>query len=316
VAENGLTVHVNGEAQTFDAAPGHYIPIKRQWRAGDQVVINMPMQPRLEQMPDGSEYYALLYGPVVLSAETRPLEGEKLDFFADDSRMGHIANGGLCPLVDAPLLVSDRHNLLQKLDRLPGEELRFSARNLIYQEQQRDLELIPFFRVHESRYMVYWPFTTPRELEQWKQADDSSERERLALQARTVDQVAPGEQQPESDHFFTGEQTQAGTHRGRHWRHALGWFSYRLRDPGHEATQLRITYYGLDRDAVFSLFVNGTRLSEVHLDGTAGDQFFTVDYPLPENLWADTDQDTLTLRFEARPGSVTGKIYGVRLLRD
>jgi hypothetical protein len=40
------------------------------------------------------------------------------------------------------------------------------------------------------------------------------EAERLALDARTIDQVAPGEQQPESDHFFKAEGGDAGINKG------------------------------------------------------------------------------------------------------
>ncbi len=316
VAEGGLSIRINGKPYPFSAIPGSYIPIERQWRAGDKVEINLPMQPRLEQMPDGSDYYAVLYGPVALAAPTQPFADEQLNFFADDSRMGHSPRSRMCPLQAAPLLVSDPDNFLDKLNRLPGPELRFSARDLIYQQEQKDLELIPFFRLHESRYMLYWPFSTPQELASHQQRDNSAEEQRLELQARTVDEVAPGEQQPEADHFFAGHNSEAGVHHGRHWRHAKGWFSYQLRDPQQHATQLRITYYGLDRDRAFDILLNGVKLASVHLDGTKGDKFFNVDYAIPENARDKADAGVLELRFEARPGSIAGGIYGVRLLMD
>jgi hypothetical protein len=55
------------------------------------------------------------------------------------------------------------------------------------------------------------------------------------LDALTIDQVAPGEQQPESDHFFKAEGADAGVNKGKHWRHATGWFSYDLTDKKSEA---------------------------------------------------------------------------------
>jgi hypothetical protein len=51
------------------------------------------MTTHLEQMPDKSNYYAVLHGPVVLAAKTDGRPDEKLNFLADDSRMGHIAQG-------------------------------------------------------------------------------------------------------------------------------------------------------------------------------------------------------------------------------
>jgi hypothetical protein len=274
------------------------------------------MRPQLEQMPGGSDYYALLYGPVVLAAKTQPFADEKLNFFADDSRMGHIPSGPMCPLEAAPLFVSDSRDFIDKLRRLPGPQLRFSAPDLVHSEKQKNLELIPFFRLHESRYMLYWPFSTPQALEQRQQTSARADRERLALEIKTIDQVAPGEQQPESDHFFAGDKTEAGIHKGRHWRHASDWFSYQLKDPKREASKVRITYYGLDKDRAFDIFLNKVKLASVTLDGTGGDAFFHLDYPVPQEALDKSDKGILELRFAAHADSIAGGIYGIRLLRD
>ncbi|WP_308367963.1 MULTISPECIES: glycoside hydrolase family 127 protein [unclassified Microbulbifer] len=311
-----LSININGKPFAYSAKPGGYIPISREWKAGDRVDIKLPMHPQLEQMPDGSDYYALLYGPVVLAAKTQPFADEKLDFFADDSRMGHIASGPMCSLEAAPLFVSDSHDFLDKLRRLPGSRLRFAAPKELQSESDENLELIPFFRLHESRYMLYWPFSTPQQLAERQRKNAEADKARLTLEKMTIDKVAPGEQQPESDHFFAGEGTEAGVHKGRHWRHASGWFSYQLKDPKGEASTLRITYYGLDKDRNFDISLNGVKLADVVLDGSEGDKFFHVDYPVPEEVLAKTDKGNLELRFEARNGSVAGGIYGVRLLRQ
>ena len=63
---------------------------------------------------------------------------------------------------------------------------------------------------------------------------NKSRRERKeGTGGRTVDQVAVGEQQPETEHNFKGEETEADVHRNGHWRHwrqARGWFGYDLTD--------------------------------------------------------------------------------------
>lgn len=46
-----------------------------------------------------------------------------------------------------------------------------------------------------------------------------------AAQGEIIDAVAAGEQQPESDHAFTGESTRSAGGEGIHWRSATGWFS-------------------------------------------------------------------------------------------
>jgi DUF1680 family protein len=75
-------------------------PPLARWRPVD---IRLPMKTHLEQMPDKSDYYAVLHGPVVLAAKT-PVPGREAELLADDSRMGHIASGPVCPLEAAPIL--------------------------------------------------------------------------------------------------------------------------------------------------------------------------------------------------------------------
>nr|GFC57223.1 hypothetical protein [Tanacetum cinerariifolium] len=99
-----------------------------------------------------------------------------------------------------------------------------------------------------------------------------------------VDRVAPGEQQPESDHGFASERTEAGVFRDRHYRHATGWFSYNLRNPKAEARALRVTYFGGDQGRTFSIFLNGQLLQKVTSDASKGSAFFDVEYPLPAAL--------------------------------
>jgi DUF1680 family protein len=72
VAPGKLGVKVNGRAVKVDAQPGGYVSLARAWRKGDRVDIKLPMRMQLEQMPDKSRYYAVLYGPIVLAAKTNP----------------------------------------------------------------------------------------------------------------------------------------------------------------------------------------------------------------------------------------------------
>lgn len=315
VKTGDMQIAVNGKNAELEAQPGDYVRIDRDWQDGDTVTVTLPMHVELEQMPDQSDYYAVVYGPVVLAAKTQPFANESLNFLADDSRMGHIAQGPTCPAGAAPVFVSDTAEFADKIKRLPTEDLAFKAPDLI-ENANSDLTLIPFFRLHDSRYVLYWPYSTPEQLEQDRKAAAEQERARRALEAATIDSVAPGEQQPESDHFFKGEQTEAGVHKGRHWRHAKGWFSYELKDPKREARTLRVTYYGLDADRNFDILMNGEKLATVALDGSQGDEFFTVDYAVPTSVWENAEDNVLVTKFAAHPRSTAGGIYGVRLLKE
>src|SRR5690606_23134583 len=101
-------------------------------------------------------------------------------------------------------------------------------------DEPREVTLVPFFRMHDRPYIVYWDAFTA---DQWsaKREELRAEQERQrALEARTVDLFQPGEMQPERDHNFRGENSQTGDFQGRKWRHASdgGWFSFEMKvDP-------------------------------------------------------------------------------------
>jgi DUF1680 family protein len=67
---SGLTVKVNGQAQSVDASPGQWATVSREWKPGDTVEIAIPMRfrraPIDEQHPNR---VAIVRGPVVYGQE-------------------------------------------------------------------------------------------------------------------------------------------------------------------------------------------------------------------------------------------------------
>lgn len=309
-------LRINGEDQHVTARPGSYIDLERQWKRGDTISLDLPMDIATERLPDGSDYYAILYGPIVLAAATTPFADEVLDFYADDSRMGHIPAGPMCPPEQIPVFVADNPDFAKHIRRVGEGELRFRFSGNTVAAALQDLELQPFFRVHRSRYLLYWPYSTPEKLPLRRTGAAQEEAARLELARLTIDEVAPGEQQPEVEHDFAGEKTDTGMNFGRHWRHAARWFGYTLTDPGDEARFLRIDYWGADRDRSFSIEMNGVTVAKVTLSGEQGAEFVSVDYPLDETVRAGARNGRHRLRFVADDGSLAGGIYGIRLLRD
>lgn len=314
VQAQGFRVLVNNKQVAVTRSANGYVAINRKWKSGDVVTVQLPMQTKAEYLPDNSPWVSFVHGPIVLAAatDTSNLAGLR----ADGSRMGHIASGPLYPVEEAPVLVAAQQNLARQLQPVAGKPLTFKASSLIAQQQYKNLELVPFFQVHDARYMVYWPVSTAAELDKRQEALRAREQDKLALEAQTIDQVAPGEQQPESDHNYQGEKTESGVHQDRHWRHAAGWFSYDLKNPAKKARKLRLTYFGGDQNRAFDILVNDVKVATVKLDGSQGNTFFDVDYPLPEQVLASPAAKTLRLKFVAHPGSVAGGIYYVRLLKQ
>ena len=84
--------------------------------------------------------------------------------------MGHIANGPIYPIEEAPLLVSDAPDLAVSLKPVTNKPFTFTASDLIYQEKYKNLQLVPFFQIHDARYMMYWPYTTKEKLPEIQKA--------------------------------------------------------------------------------------------------------------------------------------------------
>jgi hypothetical protein len=310
-----LTVTVNGEAFAALTAPSSYLEIDREWRDGDRVEIALPMRTTLERLPDGSAYAALLHGPVVLAAKTGT---EGLDgLVANDGRMAHVVLGLYLPLDGAPMLVGDATKLAETLRPVAGRPLTFTARDLIKPQEFAGLELVPFFRVHDARYMLYWRTVSAEKYPEVVAALEASEKARLALEARTLDFVAPGEQQSEVEHGFAGEATRTAAHQGRRSRDATaGWFSYKLNASAAGAAAARleliVTYDGGERGRSFDLLVNDRVIATVETKGDQRDRFVDVAYPVPADLAAT---GTLTVKFAAKEKTRTASIYGVRLVK-
>ena len=103
----GYEIIINGKKHLSDIQAGTstYLPLRRKWKKGDVITFHLPMKVSMEQIPDKKDYYAFLYGPIVLAASTGT---ENLDgIYADDSRGGHIAHGRQIPFQEVPMLIGN-----------------------------------------------------------------------------------------------------------------------------------------------------------------------------------------------------------------
>lgn len=310
IMNNGFVVKVNGKNVPETSYAGGYAGISRLWHNGDKVTVLLPMKNYVEYLPDHSAWVSFLHGPVVLAAPTDTTNMSGL--FANDSRWGHIAGGPLYALTKSPLLVKTAADLATGLKRDASGELSFGMSDLTEQLQFKNLKLIPFYRVHDTRYMLYWPLTNKDSIPQKEAELAALDETYLKLAPRTVDEVRPGEQQPETDHAIATKNSETGVFRNQHWRNAEGYFSYRMRlTPSVKS--LGITYYGKEAAREFDIYVNDEKLCHVVLDGSGPDTFVTKEYPLP--VADKANARNLTVKFASTEGHKTASIYDVRLLR-
>ncbi|MBF4472955.1 glycoside hydrolase family 127 protein [Flavobacterium sp. HJJ] len=312
VEDGKMKITVNGKEISISKDANSYVSIEQKWKTGDEISIILPMHNKTEQLPDKSAWVSFLHGPIVLAAVTDTTDLKGLT--ADDSRMGHIASGPIYPIEDAPLLVSNNTDLAASLKTVADKPFTYSASDIIYQQKYKNLKLVPFFQIHNARYMLYWPYTTQEKLPKIQKAMKEREEIQMKLEALTIDAVTAGEQQPESDHNFKGEKTDTGMFKERHYRNGQGFFSYDLKNPLLEARKLRITYFGADKNKDFDVYVNDTLAVSIKMDGSEGNQFIDKTIELPSAI-IEGKQKILQIQFKAKPNSSITGIYEVRLLK-
>lgn len=306
VKQEELRLSVNDEQQKVVVKDG-YIHLTRSWSQGDKVRLELPMHLRAIALPDGSSNYSLLYGPIVLAARMGKQDQDGL--FADDSRGGHIANGPRLPLQNMPVIVGNKGDILSHIQKVEGKPLTFTLAG-VYPERYEGMTLEPFFRLHECRYMVYWPVLSDEELQARQAKLANEEKERALLDAVTADKVICGEQQPESDHFIRMENSRTGDDEGVHWREAAGWFSYRMKANGKAAAKVRIVFRPeAHRDA--KVWINGQEAGTLPPRQASG--LLSAELEIPGSL---RSQKELEVKISKGNEKVTPHVYEVRLIAE
>ena len=293
-----------------------FVCIKRKWKKGDQVKISMPMHAYIKPMINVPQYVAIMYGPILLGMKTGTEDMRSL--IADDSRFGQYAGGKKLALDKAPILLPKHlDDIAKNLKPVPGKPLHFKLATRM--ENAIDGELQPFFEIHDSRYMMYWLALGENDYKAYMQKLADEEKARQALEARTVDKVNPGEQQPETDHNMEADVTERGNTEGVFFRDAKDghYFSYLMQTKGETNLSLQLKFWGQDewRTSEFDIYVNDKLLCSVnnsHRWRTT--QFKTVDYAIPSEFVKGKKE--IRVKFVAHKGKQVGQIYGVRLVKN
>lgn len=302
-------VKINGKSEaSIVEENSNYLTLHRKWKKGDVITFNLPMKVSLEQIPDKKDYYAFLYGPIVLAASTGT--GHLDGLYADDSRGGHIAHGKQIPLQEVPMLIGNPESIRNSLHKKDGNQLIFTFDGNVYPAQNKTLELIPFFRLHNARYAIYFRQANEEQFKIIQKEMATAERKATELANQTVDLIFPGEQQPESDHGIQYEQAETGTNKDRHFRRAKGWFSYNLKVK-EEAGRIRITIQKNDRNKVAILLNNNKLAVNPTISEADKDGFITLSWLLPQKL----KSGSCPIRFTPDGTEWTPAIYEVRLLK-
>ena len=311
-----LKVTVNGKAVDLISGPASYVAIDRSWKKGDVVEVRFPMHNSVKYLPNLPQYIALMHGPIMLAMKTGTEDLAHL--IADDSRFGQLAVGKKLPVNEAPILINNHvEEIANQLQPIAGKPLHFTLSTRMENPIRNELQ--PFFEIHDSRYMMYWLALSEQNYKGYLEQMAKEEQAQQALEARTIDKVQPGEQQPESDHFMETDESQKGNTNDVFWRDASNghYFSYLMQTAGRTDLSLRLKYWGVGewKSHEFDIFVDDVLVKSVNNTGKYRISEFKYEvYDLPAKVLQGKKQ--VRVKFVAKPGKQIGEIYGVRLIKN
>ena len=320
VSPGQFSVKVNGQPISIITGPSSYVTIDRQWKKGDVVEVSFPMHNSVKYLPNLTQYVALMHGPIMLAMKTGTEDLAML--IADDSRFGQLAVGKKLPIDQAPILINnDIESIANQLQPVAGKPLHFTLTTKMVNkpnETNGANELMPFFELHDSRYMMYWLALSEDNYQGYLDNLAKQEQERQELEARTTDKVQPGEQQPESDHFMETDHSFTGNTNDVFFRDARNgnYFSYLMQTGGNTDLALRLQYWGVGewKSHEFDILVDDQLVTSVNNTGKYRISKFVYEtYDIPAELLKGKKQ--VRVKFVAKPGKQIGEIYGVRLIK-
>ena len=337
-------VMVNGAAVNEAVTKGvaSYVAINRTWAEGDKITVWLPMELTYEECPNYTDYIAFKFGPILLAAQTTAaseeeaaetgLKYEKLqNEYAGAGRMDHApgSRASARNLISSPLLIGERKDVLSRIHQEVDENLRFTidvSRDNVESYQWEQLVLRPFYQIHHARYMCYWYQQTEENFAKSDMAQTEAANEALA--ARTLDFVAPGEQQSEAGHEYNySSDSSTGDYNTEHYRDARanGYIQYTLYNEQQVGERLSVMFrFNLaDRGRKATLTIDGVQVADITIPsaakGSDANGFYNVEYPIPANLIKDAQGEVkkkIVVRLTASSTTLCPGIYFVRLLKD
>jgi len=307
-AGEGFAVKVNGDPLKNPGPAGSYIRIERTWTTGDRVELILPKSLRLESFPDNPDRAAILWGPLVLAGDLGPMPERR------PRGEGGAQPAAPAPRPTAPVLVTDKTSVAEWLKPVKGKPGVFRTDGV---SRDRDVELVPFYRLHRRTYAATWDILTPEKWEARAAVLRAAEEAARKLEAATVAFAQPGQMQTERDFNQMGGKSTPVQFQGRYGRRASDWFSFDLPVDPASPLVLVVTYNRDERaNREFAVLIDGRKVGEQKIARRSPQEkeaFFDVEYPLPAESVAGKEK--VTVRFEGIGGSETGTVYGIRVVR-
>ena len=315
VEEGKLEIKVNNKVIEHSSHPSSYVILNREWKEGDIIEIQLPMSNKTEHLPNVKDYIAFLHGPILLGARTGTEEMRGL--LAGDGRWDQYPGGKLLPVDQAPILIEDNIQLIgEKLIPIEGKPLHFKLN--VKMKNPIDVVLEPFANIHDARYIIYWLSLSNKGYQSYIDSLAAIEKEKIAIENRTVDFIATGEQQPETDHAMEQLHSSSGNRNNEFYREANneGYFSYEMKTNSENNLSLLIRYWGAEwGNRKFDIYIDDEKLlTEDNTGRWNQSRFFNIQYQIPNRMVQGKER--IRIKFQSLPGTTAGAVHHIRLIKS
>jgi DUF1680 family protein len=160
--EASPVVRVNGKVLDASAAPGSYLALRRAWQPRDRVEIELPMQLRVESLPDDPHQQAILYGPLVLAGDLGNEGLTEAHIVGPNLRVGaaNVEQHGspLGPVNRTPPIAAIDIPTFHAAGPDPRSWITAGDRPHAFRTtgQKKNVALVPLNTLFDRRYAVYW----------------------------------------------------------------------------------------------------------------------------------------------------------------
>jgi DUF1680 family protein len=170
-------ISLNGKKITTTADAKGYLTVTSKFKTGDILKVSFEMNLYTESMPDNPARVAVKYGPLVLAG----LLGKEMPD----------------PVYGTPVLMTNERDPTKWMKPINASRTEYEMQNT---GKPFDVKLIPFYKVYDQYYSVYWDYFTPEEWTARQQEYEAEKKREKELEANTIDVFRIGEMQPERDH--------------------------------------------------------------------------------------------------------------------
>lgn len=304
-------VTVNGQEEKAAFSSGGYILLEREWKDGDVVTMEYPMSVDAFGLPDNNTVFAFRYGPTVLAARlgkekmtsttwaganlTAPLykvvgdQNQKITIKYGESKAA-------TPLGNETLTIQEDMSTIKFIDHIDNYLVKdTTSGTLAFKLKGTNadttfnggLQFVPFNKLNDERYGIYWYFDTKYTESDEKQILTAKENGRL--DASILDSTQPGYGQYETDviHQLQEKDSVAGTiTAGGSTRYAKagGYFTYNFIVNPDKGNALLCQFAKEDNGKTIKVMVGDKQIASKKLayDGTAA--FYTEYINIPDDV--------------------------------